>query len=177
MRRQVVVTILGMGLCLSSVQAATQVPTTATFAVSASVVAGCMVVGNPTQTTGIGLGTLNFGSQAAVNTATASTTVSVGSNGMAQLQCTTGVSVTMTIDAGQNAQGSQRRMKLAPNYYLPYNLYGSAGTGSPIAPNVGWTITSNGSAWTVPVWGIATPPGTGLPPGQYSDTLQVTFSW
>ena len=179
MYRLIAATAVGLygPLCGWGALAATPIPTTASFAVSATVTAGCMVVGNPSQTSGVGFGMLDFGSQPGVLSTTVSTTVSMSGNGMAQMQCTSGVPVTMTIDGGQNASGSQRRMKRAPNYYVPYALYAAAGGNSPIAPGSPMSVNTSNGAMTLPVWGIASPPGTGLPAGQYSDTVQVLFSW
>ncbi|WP_051391656.1 Csu type fimbrial protein [Rhodoferax saidenbachensis] len=166
-----------MGLWFGCAHAATPVPTTATFAVNATVVAGCMVVGNPSQTTGVGFGMLDFGTHSAVTNTNINTSMGLSGGSMAQMQCTSGVAVTMTLDGGQNASGTQRRMKMAPNYYIPYSLQASASGNSAIAPGVGVTINTTNGVMTLPVWGIASPPGSGLPAGQYSDTVQVLFSW
>lgn len=165
------------GLLLACAHAATPVPTTATFAVNANVVAGCMVVGNPTQTSGIGFGMLDFGTHPAVLGATINASVGMNGGSMAQIQCTSGVAVTMTLDGGQNASGNQRRMKLAPNHYIPYSLQASANGNSPITPGVGISVDTSHGAMNLPVWGIANLPASGLPAGQYSDTVQVLFSW
>lgn len=175
MRQQLVA--LAFGLWVSGSNAATPIPTTATFAVSATVVAGCMVVGNPTQTSGVTFGMLDFGNHPAVSTSNVSSTVSMSGGQMAQLQCTTGVSVTMTVDGGQNSVGNQRRMKRGTNQYVPYSLYAAPNGVTPITPGNGISVSTNGSAWTLPVWGIASPPGSSLPGGSYSDTVQVLFSW
>ena len=167
-----------VGLVLSGcVYATTPVPTTATFAVNATVVAGCMVVGNPSQTSNIGFGMLDFGTHPAVLGADINASISMSGGSMAQIQCTHGVAVTMTLDGGQNASGTQRRMKLAPNHYIPYALYAASNGSSPIAPSVGLAINTTQGAMTLPVWGIASLPASGLPAGQYSDTVQVLFSW
>lgn len=173
---QVATTTAGLVLC-SCALAATPVPTTATFAVTATVVSGCMVVGNPTQTSSIGFGMLDFGTHPAVLGANINASVSMSGGSMAQIQCTYGVPVTMTLDGGQNASGTQRRMKLAPNHYIPYALYAASNGSSPIAPGVGISIDTTHGAMTLPVWGIASLPASGLPAGQYSDTVQVLFSW
>lgn len=175
MHRPVAGTVVGL-LCLWA-QAATPVPTTATFTVSASVVAGCMVVGNPTQTSGIGFGMLDFGSQPAVLGANINASVSMSGSGMAQIQCTSGVPVTMTLDGGQNATGTQRRMRRAPNHYVPYALHASASGNAPIAPGAGVSVSTTQGAMNLPVWGIASVPAGGVPSGQYTDTVQVVFSW
>lgn len=158
-------------------QATTPIPSSANFAVNATVSSGCLVVGNPSQTTGVGFGKLDFGTQPAILGTTVNASLSMNAGSMAQIQCTTGVSVTMTLDGGQNALGNQRRMKLAPNNYLPYTLYSTGGSAVPLLPGVGFSITASSSPMTLPVYGTATLPGGGVPAGQYTDTVQVVFSW
>lgn len=168
---------LGLALFLGGSQAATQVPGSATFTVNATVAAGCLVVGNPTQTTGVGFGMLDFGTSPAVISGTMNASIGMSGGNMAQIQCTSGTAVTMTLDGGQNAVGNQRRMKRAPNHYLPYSLYAAPGGNSPITPGVGISVDTTQGAMYLPVWGIATSPGSSLPAGSYSDTVQVVFSW
>ncbi len=162
---------------LAPALAITPIPTTATFAVNATVQSGCMVVGNPTQSSGVNFGMLDFGTQSAVagTVSVASLTASGGT--MAQVQCTPGASVTVTLDGGLNASGSQRRLKMGSNNYLPYKLYLSAAMTTAYQPGVGVPIATGAGALNLPVYGVATPPGSGLPAGQYSDTVQVVFSW
>lgn len=159
-----------------SVRATTAIPTSPSFTVNASVSAGCLVTGNPTQTSGVGFGLLNFGTYPALATGTASATLSAGSGSMAQVQCTPGASVVVMLDGGQHASGSQRRMKYGSNSYLPYSLYTSASRTTALVPGVGVSVDAS-SAISLPVYGVATLPGSGLPAGQYTDTVQVTFSW
>lgn len=156
-------------------RAATQVPGTANFLVSATVSSGCWVVGNLTQTSGIGFGRLDFGSHPAVQAGNYDAAIGLAAS-PAQVQCTPGATVTMTIDGGQNAQGSQRRMRYG-SFYLPYTLTTQPGGGTVVAPGVGISVDASAGPTLVPVYGRATAPGTGLPAGQYTDTVQVVFSW
>lgn len=156
-------------------RAATQVPGSANFMVSATVSSGCWVVGNAAQTSGIGFGKLDFGSHPAIQAGNYDAAVGLAGS-PAQLQCTPGSTVTMTIDGGQNAQGSQRRMRFG-SHYLPYTLTTQPGGGSVVAPGVGVSVDASAGPTRVPVYGRATAPGSGLPAGQYTDTLQVVFSW
>jgi spore coat protein U-like protein len=156
-------------------RAATQVPTTANFLVSATVSSGCWVVGNVSQTSGIGFGRLDFGSHPAVQAGNYDAAIGMAAS-PAQVQCTPGATVTMTIDGGQNAQGSQRRMRFG-SYYLPYTLTTQSGGGTVVAPGVAVSVDASAGPTLVPVYGRATAPGAGLPAGNYTDTLQVVFSW
>jgi spore coat protein U-like protein len=157
-------------------QAATPIPTTATFAVNASVVPGCLVVGNVSQNTGIAFGMIDFGTHSAVSSAAVPASLTASGGQLAQIQCTPGASVTVVIDAGLNAVGSQRRLKMG-SYYLPYSLYTSASMATPYQPGSGVAASSSGTAMNLPVYGVATPPGSGLPAGIYSDTVQVVLTW
>lgn len=172
---------IGIGLCSACwpllAGAATPIPTTASFSVNAVVSTGCLVVSNPTQVSGIQFGTVNFGSQSAVSGASATAWLGASGGSMAQVQCTSGATVTITFDAGQNALGSQRRLKYGSNHYLPYNLYTSASMATSYAPGVGVPLDTTQGATSLPVYGRATPPASGLPAGQYTDTVQVVLSW
>ncbi len=156
--------------------ATTPIPTTATFAVNAAVVPGCLVVGNVTQTSGIAFGMIDFGTHSAVSSASVPASLTASGGQLAQIQCTPGASVTVVIDAGLNAVGSQRRLKMG-TYYLPYNLYTSATMATPYQPGTGIAASSSGLAMNLPVYGVALPPGSGLPAGIYSDTVQVVLTW
>ena len=157
--------------------AATPIPTTAAFSVNAAVSAGCLVVGNPSQTSGVGFGMLDFGSHAAIASGTSTASLGMNAGNMAQIQCTPGTAATVTLDGGQHAQGSQRRMKFGSSSYLPYTLYTSPSLSTPLPPNVGVAVDTSAGTMTLPVYGVATLPGGGLPAGQYTDTVQVLFSW
>jgi len=162
---------------VAAAQAATPIPTSATFSVNAVVTAGCLVVGNPAQTTGVGFGMLDFGTHSALMTGQATASLSMGAGSMAQVQCTPGTAVNLTLDGGLHAQGGQRRLKAASGHYLPYTLYTSSSMATPLAPGVGVPVDASTGPTNLPVFGVATPGGAGLPAGQYSDTVQVTFSW
>lgn len=175
MRLAVLATICGL-LAVEG-QAATPTPSSASFPVSATVSSGCLVVGNPSQTTGVGFGKLDFGTHPATLGGSVNASLSMSAGSMAQVQCTPGVTVTMTLDGGQNASGTQRRMKLGTGNYLPYVLYTAPGGTTPLMPGVGVSVNASSGPISLPVYGVATMPSTGLPAGQYSDTVQVLFSW
>jgi spore coat protein U-like protein len=168
--------VAAAALLAVAARAATQIPTSPSFTISANVSAGCLVAGSPSQTSGVGFGLLNFGTHSALATGSASAALTAGSGSMAQVQCTPGANVIVTLDGGQHAVGSQRRMKYGSNSYLPYSLYTSASQSTSLVPGVGVSVDAS-SAITLPVYGVATLPGGGLPAGQYTDTVQVTFSW
>ncbi|MDB5895140.1 MAG: hypothetical protein JWQ88_2671 [Rhodoferax sp.] len=173
----VVFSLVGIGLLPGVSAAVTPIPTTATFAVNATVQSGCMVVGNPVQSSGIAFGLLDFGTQSAVSGAVSTASMGASGGSMAQVQCTPGAAVSVAIDAGLHAVGAQRRLKTVTNHYLPYALFVSSTMATPYPPGVNVPIATGSNAINLPVYGVATPPGAGLPAGQYNDTVQVVFSW
>jgi spore coat protein U-like protein len=154
---------------------ATQVPTTATFAVTAQVVSGCVVVSG--SSSGLNFGTLAFGSYPAVSTGQVSASATGGS---AQIQCTPGVTLTMTIDGGLNpsASATQRNVKATGATLVGYRLYADSGHTQAIGINQGVSVVvpASGSV-TLPIYGVLTLPGATAAPGTYSDTAQVTISY
>jgi spore coat protein U-like protein len=131
------------------------------------------VVGNVSQTSGIGFGKLDFGSHPAVQAGNYDAAIGMAAS-PAQVQCTPGATVTMTIGGGQNAMGGQRRIGYGGSY-LPYMLTTQPGCGAVVAPGVGVSVDASAGPTLVPVYGRATTPGAGLPAGNYTDTLQVIF--
>ncbi|APW38272.1 hypothetical protein RD110_14615 [Rhodoferax koreense] len=170
------VPLLTAGVASAPVMAATPIPTTATFAVNATVQSGCLVVGSPTQSSGVSFGMLDFGTQSAVAGTVSTASLSASGGSMALVQCTPGAAVSVTLDGGLNALGAQRRLRMGNNY-LPYQLYLSAAMTTTYHPGVAVPIATGSAAMSLPVYGVATPPRSGLPAGQYSDTVQVVFSW
>lgn len=144
--------------------------TTSTFAVNAQVVAGCLVTGGATQ-----YGTLNYGTQSALSTAVLSTALGGSS---VSLQCTPGVVLSMSLDAGQNANAGVRNLKrTGGTQVVPYQLYQDAGLaqGIGIGQNVNVSY-ADPAAVRLPVYGKLQLPGT-VPAGTYSDVVQVTLTW
>jgi len=142
--------------------------TSQSFQVSATVTAGCLVVGGVSN-----YGNLNFGSQSAL----ATTTVQVALTGGVQLQCTPGVTMNMTVDGGQyNSSGRHMQLTTGSNR-MAYQLFRDAaysqslGIGQSVA--VAYADANN---IRLPIYGQAQLPGN-QPGGTYSDVLQVQLSW
>jgi len=153
------------------------IPTQATFAVNAAIVRGCMVAGAAGQVTGLGFGSIDFGTHSAVRTGTETRLAGSGAGGQALIQCTPGTAVQVAADAGQHAQGSQRRLSNNAGAFVPYALALAAGTTTALVPNVPASLTLGAVAAALPLQGTVTFPGFGLPSGVYTDTVQVTLSW
>lgn len=158
-------------------QAAT-VPTSPTFSVTASVVQGCIVFGDSSRTSAIPFGAINFGTHPALGTGTvnAMASASMGST-QAQLLCTPGTTVQVSVDGGQHLQGTQRRMSDGLGRFIAYSLALVKGTPAPLAPNASVGLTMDGTPTVLPIRGTVALPGTGTASGIYTDSVQVLVSW
>ncbi|MTD27729.1 Csu type fimbrial protein [Erwinia sorbitola] len=144
---------------------------TANFAVNASVVNGCVISGTNTAV----FGTLDFGTQPGVGSATANAAYVQSSSIV--LACTPGTALSMRIDGGSNYTNT-RNLKLAGNTNLvAYSLYTNAAhtTAIPVGQDMALTL-SNANNITLPVYGQLQLSGVNRA-GNYSDTLTVTLSW
>jgi spore coat protein U-like protein len=127
-------------------------------------------------------GTINFGTHAdLVNVIDAQT---VGASGNIQILCSTGLTPTMTVNAGLHEDSGQRFMQntTSSNSTIAYSLYSDAARSAVITPNqpVSLTTFATGNATDIPLYGRITPTGqTSTTPtaGAYSDTLLVTLAW
>ncbi|MBD9615152.1 spore coat protein U domain-containing protein [Pseudomonas sp. PDM02] len=155
-------------LCATGVPLPLAAVTSQSFLVSATVTAGCLVVGGVSN-----YGSLNYGSQSALATGT----VQVALTGDVQLQCTPGVTMNMTVDGGQyNSSGRHLQLTTGSNR-VSYQLFRDAaysqslGIGQSVA--VAYTDANN---IRLPIYGQVLLPGN-QPGGTYSDVLQVQLSW
>lgn len=167
-------------LLLAAVLAGFAAPSAAqTMAVSADVVMGCALLTSHA-TSGIDFGALAFGTHPAVKSGAVTASVVATGGGAMQVECTRGMTLQVTVGAGQHASGTQRRLALSGNasYVVPYSLFTTAAQTTPLPANtsVGVTVPSDGLV-TLPIYGSATLPGSGLMPGVYGDTVVVTLSW
>ena len=156
--------------------AAVQVPTTATFTVGATIAPGCQVASNPAQVSGLQIGRLDFGLHSALRTGNVSMPLASSAN-QSLVQCTPGTTMQVTVDAGQNASGLQRRLHNGSGVYLPYMLMLTTGGGQPLVPGSPLGLALGASPTALPVMGMVTLPGTGAVAGTYTDTVRVTLSW
>ncbi|AOR79369.1 Csu type fimbrial protein [Novosphingobium resinovorum] len=151
--------------------------TSKTFAVSATIAAGCAVDGLGTSGSAGTMGTLTFPSQPSVATTTLQANIS-GSQAIV-LRCTPGVSLTMSIDGGLHAATGRTLQLGTTANRLAYSLCADAGCAQAIGINQAISIavtSTNMNNVRLPVYGRLTLPGT-TPPGTYTDTLTVTLSW
>ncbi|WP_053159478.1 Csu type fimbrial protein [Pseudomonas protegens] len=142
--------------------------TSQSFQVSATITAGCLVVGGVSN-----YGSLAFGSQSALSTSTVRVALTWG----VQLQCTPGVTLNMTVDGGQyNSSG--RHMQLnSGSARVAYQLFRDAGYSQSLG--IGQSVAvaySDANNISLPIYGQVQLPGN-QPGGTYSDVLQVQLSW
>lgn len=158
--------------------AAAQNTTSTAFPVVADVTSGCSIASS-SQTTGIAFGTMNFGTKPAVFAGNVSGSVALN-GGIVQLRCTQGLVVRVGVDAGAHASGTQRRLwRSGSSQFVPYALYTDAGhtTAVPVSGTVAAATAPASGLISLPVYGVATLPGSGLNPGTYTDTVAVTITW
>lgn len=142
--------------------------TSQSFQVSATVTAGCLVVGGVSD-----YGSLAFGSHSALSTSTVSAVLTGG----VQLQCTPGVTLNMTVDGGQyNSSG--RHMQLnSGSERVAYQLYSDAAYSQSLGISQSVAVAySDANHISLPIYGRVQLSGS-QPGGTYSDVLQVQLSW
>lgn len=157
--------LLGLGLALPLSAA-----TTSTFQVSATITAGCLVVGGVTQ-----YGVLDYGVSSALSTAALST--SLGGTTVT-FQCTPGVALSMSLDGGQNSAAGTRNLKRSGGaQLLAYQLFRDAALTQGLGIGANVTVSySDPTAIKLPIYGRAQLTGT-VPAGTYTDSVQVTVTW
>lgn len=143
---------------------------TSTFQVSATVAAGCLVVGGVSN-----YGNLNFGSYSALSTS--SVTTALGGTTVT-LQCTPGVSLSMSVDAGLNSASGTRNLKRSSGTSLvAYQLFRDAGFSQSLGINQSVAVSySDPSTIKLPVYARAQLTGN-LPAGSYTDVVQVVLTF
>ncbi|PQP01678.1 spore coat protein [Pseudomonas frederiksbergensis] len=155
-------------LCATGLPLPLAAVTNQSFQVSATVTAGCLVMGGVSN-----YGNLDFGTQSALATHSLQGQLSGG----VQLQCTPGVTLNMSIDGGQyNSNGRHLQLE-GGNARVAYQLFSdvafseSLGIGQSVA-----VAYSDANDIRLPVYAQVQLPGN-QPGGIYSDVLQVQLSW
>jgi spore coat protein U-like protein len=125
--------------------------------------------------------TMNFGSASAPITSNVTTTAT------ATATCTSTTPYSIGLDNGQNASGSQRRMKSSSGSYINYGLYtdsartqawstASSSTACTNGANTCVLKTGTGSSQSITIYGQV-PPQTSPTVGSYSDAVVVTLTY
>lgn len=155
-------------LCAASAPLPLAAVTSSTIQVSASIIAGCLIVGG-----GSNYGSLNYGSHSALSTSPISTSLAGG----VQLQCTPGVTMNMSIDGGQN-NSSGRHLKLnSGSAQVAYQLFRDAAFSQSLGIAQSISVAySDANNIRLPIYGRVVLPGN-QPAGTYSDVVQVQLTW
>lgn len=166
-------------LAASQIALPVQAETSAEFTVSAIIASGCSVDGFGSSGNAGSLGTLDFGSDSALSTATRNANTLTAQT--IRLRCTPGVNLTMAIDGGSHSAAGSRHLQLGPNsaLRLAYNLCADAACNQPLAISSGRAIAVsalNSNDVKLPIYGRLTLPGQANA-GTYTDTLTVTLTW
>ncbi|WP_217903956.1 Csu type fimbrial protein [Bordetella genomosp. 4] len=144
--------------------------------------AGCTII-NGSVAGGINQwGTLDFGTYADLTNVVDAQ--AVGTSGNIQIQCSTGLTPVLQVNAGLHASGGQRYMQnsTTTSSTIAYNLYSDAARSALIQANTPVDISSvsTGTAVNIPLYGRVVPTGQATPTpaaGTYIDTLLVTLAW
>ncbi len=158
--------------CLAGLIAATapaRAETAASFRVSASVSRGCRIVTDDANR----LGSIDLGSVAGLRSRTVEGALISAAGAGVSVECTPGVSASLSADKGEHPSGGERQLKLTTGLALiPYRLFAD-GQAAP------WTDAlplPSGGRRLIPVRAVATLAGPAVA-GTYTDTVRVTLSW
>ena len=163
----------------SQTSAPAHAETTAEFTVSAAIAAGCLIDGFGSIGNAGLLGSLDFGQDSALSTATRNASFLAAQT--LRLRCTPGVNLTMAIDGGSHAASGSRNLQLGANnaLRLAYSLCADAACSQPLAISSGRIIPvsgTNSNDVKLPIYGRLTLPGQANA-GTYTDMLTVTLTW
>ncbi len=141
--------------------------------------AGACSINGSAPVAGATWGTLDFGSQSTLFT-TATAQVNGSGSSPISLQCATTTPPTLTILSGTNdANAGSGHLHAMANgsKYVSYDIYTDAGHSSKITNGTAFfTSANNGTAESVNIYGQASG-GSGLTPGNYTDTLTVQLTY
>ncbi|WP_165814154.1 Csu type fimbrial protein [Kushneria phyllosphaerae] len=144
------------------------------FEVSATVTPGCLVQGGSAQ--GSRWGVLDFGTHSALSSAVVTTALTPSET--IRLQCTRGLSLSMSVNQGQHYGGGARQLQSTGGAAVPYRLYSTSAMDNELLPGqaVSLTAPDDGVDVQLPIYGrLQLSPED--PPGSYTDQLIVTLSW
>lgn len=143
--------------------------------------AGCSVTNGTVDGSGVNQwGTLDFGTHP--DLANAVDADIAGTSGNIQIQCSTGLTPSMMVNAGLHSDGNQRNMQnTAGSENIAYSLYSDAARSASIDVDAPVALTAAvGAEMDIPLYGRVVPTGqssTVPPTGTYTDTLLVTLTW
>jgi spore coat protein U-like protein len=160
-------------LFLLALPAAASAETSKSFQVSAEVVRGCVLATDADGT----LGTIALGQVAGAGGATASATLVSSAGAGLVIECTPGVTASLTADPGSNpATGGVRQLSAGGAGRVPYQLFLDGASTPWTTQGVPFAFSSGATRRVVPVLARATLTGP-TAAGRYTATVRVTLSW
>jgi len=177
-----IITKASLILCVGSAAALAAVPAradiTGTIDATITLEAGCIINGQNLDdgASGADFGTIDFGTQNTLFTRSDAEVLNGGS--ALSIQCSPGISPTLSFEAGENdgegAGSGLRAMAHAstPGHFVTYNLYSDSGRTAilPIGGDI--ALAASGAVQTVNIYGRAFGEA-GLVPGAYNDIVTV----
>ncbi|SFC72474.1 Spore coat protein U (SCPU) domain-containing protein [Kushneria avicenniae] len=144
------------------------------FDVSAIVTPGCLVQGGSAQ--GGRWGVLDFGRHSALSQAVVTTSLTPSES--IRLQCTRGLSLSMSVNQGQHYNSGTRQLQNAEGGQVGYRLYSDSARSDELLPGQATSLMApeDGTDLQLPLYGRLQL-GPNVPPGTYTDQLVVTLSW
>lgn len=151
---------------------AAEAQTRADVRVSASIVAGCSVALDASGAWGrVDLGTVAGTETGAVE----AELIAAGGAGL-RLDCTPGVTASLSADAGEHALAGARRLAHGSGATVPYDLFVDGAAAPWRDAAIPLTFAPGVQRRTLPIRARATLSGA-LPAGRYADTVRVTLTW
>ncbi|GHC25719.1 polyketide synthase [Kushneria pakistanensis] len=144
------------------------------FEVSATVMPGCLVQGGSAR--GSRWGVLDFGTHSALSSPVVTTALLPSDT--IRLQCTKGLTLSMSINQGQHYSDGLRQLQNAGGAAVPYRLYSTSALSNELLPGQAMSLAApnDGTDLQLPIYGrLQLRPDD--PPGRYTDQLIVTLSW
>lgn len=161
----------------ANIQSSRAAPVTASFDVSATIVAGCEVDGgvvSGSHNAG-SLGQLEFGSHSSLFTGQVTTSL-VQSTSL-KFACTPNTNLNMHVDGGEHVAGGRHMKHASGPMTILYRLYSNAALTNEIQVNSPVSISvSNDNIINIPIYGKVLLNGNDYP-GTYQDSVTVTLSW
>lgn len=154
-----------------------QAATSASFQVSATVRAGCLINGYVPAGDSGNLGRVDFGSHPAIGVGVVSSALAW--NQGIRLQCTQGVALAMKVDGGLGYAGERRMTNALTGETVPYSLFSDVAMSQAIP--IDQTVSLDMSRLDydniiLPLYGKMQLPEVARD-GSYRDTLRITLEW
>jgi len=155
--------------------------------VAVTIKEGCTVANGSSSSGTNSWGTLNFGTYADLTSAINGSVLGSDGTDAVTVTCTDGLSPTLTLDGGLNESDSVRNMVATTTSStttttsdIAYHLYSDASYGTEIKPGDSISLTANGDAQSIPIYGRILPgdqTSTAPASGTYTDTVTATLAW